>query len=74
MALDDLSVDAELGGLRLQRSRPLVESGRVDALVGGDLVEDATWTSLFFAGTVNLTDSFRLNIGGRLRTSRRTVH
>lgn len=41
--------------------------GAIAVSFGGDLVEDASWQSLFFAGTVNLTDSFRLNIGGRLQ-------
>lgn len=41
--------------------------GAIAVSFGGDLTEDATWNSLFFAGTLNITDSFRLNIGGRLQ-------
>lgn len=32
---------------------------------GVDLVEEAIWTSVFFMGTWSLTDTVRLNIGGR---------
>jgi iron complex outermembrane recepter protein len=32
---------------------------------GGTLVEESTWNALFFAGTWNISESFRLNVGGR---------
>ena len=41
--------------------------GAIAVSFGGDLLEDASWTSLFFAGTYNVTDSVRVNIGGRLQ-------
>jgi len=39
--------------------------GAIAVSFGGDLVEEATWTSVFFMGTINITDAFRFNIGGR---------
>jgi outer membrane receptor protein involved in Fe transport len=32
---------------------------------GGPLVENSKWTSLFFSTTWNLSDTFRINVGGR---------
>jgi iron complex outermembrane receptor protein len=39
--------------------------GAIAVSFGGDLVEEATWTSVFFMGTFSITDAFRLNFGGR---------
>ena len=34
---------------------------------GSELDEKATWRSLFFAGSLNVTDQFRFNFGGRMQ-------
>ncbi len=31
----------------------------------GTVIEESTWESVFFSGTYNISDEFRLNIGGR---------
>ena len=31
----------------------------------GSLVEDSSWSSVFFSGTYNISDTFRLNVGAR---------
>ena len=39
--------------------------GTLAVSFGGPLVENSTWTSLFFNTTFNASDNFRINVGGR---------
>lgn len=39
--------------------------GMIASSDGGRLTENSDWTSLFFSGTWNMTDAFRLNVGAR---------
>jgi iron complex outermembrane receptor protein len=39
--------------------------GSISIGFGSRLIEDSTWTSAFFAGTWNINEAFRINIGAR---------
>jgi len=39
---------------------------------GGPLVENSKWTSVFFSTTWNVSDSFRINVGGRRQSIDKT--
>lgn len=43
--------------------------GMITSSDGGNLTENSDWASLFFAGTWNITDAFRFNIGARYQDS-----
>jgi outer membrane receptor protein involved in Fe transport len=43
--------------------------GYITSSDGGRLTENSDWASLFFTGTWNVTDSFRVNIGARYQES-----
>ncbi len=63
---NDLSLDIFLphaAGPPIRAVPP--EPGAIAMSDGVDLTEEATWTSVFFSSTWNLTETVRLNLGGR---------
>ena len=46
-------------------ARPNVQPNSAAASYGVQLLENSEWQALFFAGTFNVSDALRLNVGGR---------